>query len=453
MQNFISLSKQLPPFSLPSECHLEETIDIENKNGLIKAYNKDGTIYAALQFLNDRLHGLSSFYNKDRISYSITYQNGVANGWAGEFENDKICRAAIYDNGNMKSELFQKGDNLWEEVDISTGSILSVCSYDENHMRNGIGYIYTNGVVSEVVMFSNNEVVKKLKEIQNSKMKEYNDNQDLVYEGGYSNALKRNGEGKEYSNGVLVYSGNWLDDEKDGMGVSYKNNRMLYQGEWKHNLPYGKGFLLNEDGSILHSGEWINGKLKGISAYSITYTSDGVQKSVNPKIERGDKKKSSHGKCTVMVIQFLVNIGLLIALILALSRRKVEEENLSATVESREDFSNLSKNIKYLVIPSNSCNSNDFTDFSLEHFADLQTITIGDNSLQYVTYTSLKHLNSLTSIIIGRDSFGNRDLGTSMEIYRCDLLQNITIDRYSFISFKKADFIGTILISLLNRST
>ena len=446
MQDILTLPKQLQPFSLPKDCHWEENINLDNKNGMIKVYDENDTIYAELNYRNNQLNGLSSFYKSGNILYSITYQNNIANGWAGEFKNDKLHRAVIYENGEIKSELLQKDNSLWEEIDISTKTLLSICAYDESHMRNGIGYIYSNGTLSEIVIFKDNQIIQKMKEINGTEMKEYNDKGDFVYEGGFSKDFKRNGEGKEYSNGMLTYSGCWLDGEKDGMGMSYKNNTVLYQGTWKHNMPFGKGFLLNEDGSILHSGEWINGKLQGTSAYSITYTPSGVKKVANPKAKRDNKKaKSSQAKCILILIQFLVIIGLLIGLILSLSGKKIEEESSSVTVESLEDFTKLSKRIKHLIIPSNSCNSYDFTDFSLEHFANLQTIIIGDNSLQHVSHISLKHLDSLITIEIGKESFGSSDnLGTSMEISRCGLLQNITIDRYSFVSFKKADLIGTL---------
>ena len=56
---------------------------------------------------------------------------------------------------------------------------------------------------------------------KNGKGKEYDYNDNLIFEGEYKNG-KRNGKGKEYySNGKIKFEGEYLNGEKNGKGKKY----------------------------------------------------------------------------------------------------------------------------------------------------------------------------------------------------------------------------------------
>ena len=104
-------------------------------------------------------------------------------------------------------------------------------------------------------------------------MKEFYDNDELLFEGEYLNG-KRNGKGKEYyDNGNLKFEGEYLYDYKY-KGKYYINNKLEYEGEYLYNKKWnGKGY--DEYGNIIYElnngieGEYLNGEK--IQFYFILY--------------------------------------------------------------------------------------------------------------------------------------------------------------------------------------
>ena len=102
----------------------------------------------------------------------------------------------------------------------------------------------------------------------NGNGKEYDSNDDLIYEGEYLNG-ERNGKGNEYRNGNLIFKGEYLNGERNGKGKEYFNNKLLFEGEyykgtqWIGKLYDCSGKIINElkrekSGRIK---EYFNGKL------------------------------------------------------------------------------------------------------------------------------------------------------------------------------------------------
>ena len=67
----------------------------------------------------------------------------------------------------------------------------------------------------------------------NGKIKEYNEDGELKFEGEYLNG-KRNGKGKEYNfYGELIYEGEYLNGQRNGKGKEYdKYGKLIYEGEY-----------------------------------------------------------------------------------------------------------------------------------------------------------------------------------------------------------------------------
>ena len=84
----------------------------------------------------------------------------------------------------------------------------------------------------------------------NGKVKEYNDDGNLIFEGEYLNG-KRNGKGKQYNDdGNLIFEGKYLNGKRNGNVKEYYNNgKLKFEGEYINDKKWnGKGY--NNKGDI-----------------------------------------------------------------------------------------------------------------------------------------------------------------------------------------------------------
>ena len=112
-----------------------------------------------------------------------------------------------------------------------------------------------------------------------SKVKEYNYDGELIYEGEYLNG-KRSGKGNEFFLDELVFEGEYLNGKRNGKGKIYENGKLIFEGE------YIKGKLINDNfdkngkiitkckdgeitqiydfrGKLIFEGEFLNGEKNG----------------------------------------------------------------------------------------------------------------------------------------------------------------------------------------------
>ena len=62
--------------------------------------------------------------------------------------------------------------------------------------------------------------------------KEYDPDDKLIFVGTYLKG-KRNGKGKEYMYGKLIFEGEYLNGKKwNGKGKEYKNDKLIFEGEY-----------------------------------------------------------------------------------------------------------------------------------------------------------------------------------------------------------------------------
>ena len=70
-----------------------------------------------------------------------------------------------------------------------------------------------------------------------------------------------NGKGKEYySNGNILYEGDYINDKVEGNGKYIDENGECYIGQFKNGLRNGKGIFFSSDGNIKYEGNWIKGE-------------------------------------------------------------------------------------------------------------------------------------------------------------------------------------------------
>lgn len=85
-----------------------------------------------------------------------------------------------------------------------------------------------------------------------------------VYIGEYKKG-KLNGECLIYDYGVLVYEGGFKNGDMNGEGIEYfydNPGTVKYEGEFSGGVYSGKGVLYDENGDVIHKGEFVSGDIK-----------------------------------------------------------------------------------------------------------------------------------------------------------------------------------------------
>jgi antitoxin component YwqK of YwqJK toxin-antitoxin module len=91
------------------------------------------------------------------------------------------------------------------------------------------------------------------------------------YEGNLLNG-KRNGLGKLYMNGKLLYEGNFKDDLMDGQGKKYyPNGKLMYSGDFRIGKMDGEGKLYHEDGSLWYAAHFEQDSINGFGTVYFDY--------------------------------------------------------------------------------------------------------------------------------------------------------------------------------------
>ena len=101
----------------------------------------------------------------------------------------------------------------------------------------------------------------------------------------------------------------------------------------------------------------------------------------------------------------------------------------------------LDSTVTSIVIPSWTCNDDDYTIFDFSRFPQVKSIEIGDNCFAFVKTFEMNGLNQLKSLKIGKNSFSQKknsygdDESKSFHILNCKSLKSIEIGEWSFSDF------------------
>ena len=80
--------------------------------------------------------------------------------------------------------------------------------------------------------------------------------------------MEKNGKGiLYYSNGNILYEGDFINGKPEGNGKFIYENGNYYIGQFKNCLRNGKGILFYSNGNIKYDDDWINGKKEGNGKY------------------------------------------------------------------------------------------------------------------------------------------------------------------------------------------
>ena len=172
-------------------------------------------------------------------------------------------------------------------------------------------------------------------------------------------------------NGNMIYEGMMINWNRMGYGISSNDKGMMeYEGYWCNDLRFGYGKSFDNEGNMIFEGNWYNGN-------RIEYEYDGNGNDLNIQVKR--------------------------------------------------------------LKLNDNCVLNDF-DVSL--FLDLEELIIGDDCFENVELFKIDGLNHLKSIKIGINSFTKEKDGKvainrnrSFSILNCNELKSIEIGRYSFSDY------------------
>lgn len=242
--------------------------------------DKNGAVSAILFYKNGRLNGRCRFYNYGTLEKTTEFVNDVKEGWSLEYDyKESVVRKILYDKG-VEIRRMSKCERMKDYWVTSSNDGVCVCKYNDNNEPIEKGYIFENNHIKKVVVFENGREISMLKSFDGNEMIEYDINGNLIYCGGYAddimNDYPREGVGKEYWNGQLVYTGEWNNGKRDGWGKTLKYGYSDIEGNWKNGFPHGEG-VLRKSGVIIGNGMWDNCKLQLNESEWYDYKTDSIQ--------------------------------------------------------------------------------------------------------------------------------------------------------------------------------
>ena len=233
-----------------------EDFKLTQGNGYIKYYNSiNNKILFEGEYKNGEKTGRVKEYYNGELRFDGEYLNGKKNGKVKEYKESKLIfegGVEYFDDGNMKFKGEYLKDKMWngKVYDNENNSFILI---------NGKGKIKVFNKEGEVIFKGEYENGEK-----NGKGREYFKGK-LIYEGIYSKGKKvKYGKGREYNDfKEIIFEGEYFDGLRNGKGREYdEDGNLIYEGDYKNGLRNGKGKEYNNIGEIIFEGEYSNGNRK-----------------------------------------------------------------------------------------------------------------------------------------------------------------------------------------------
>lgn len=247
------------------------TIDAEYANGVINGnvmiYNAENIIQANLSVKNGLREGKCLEYDKEGNLHLMAYYHlDKMEGFARLYISGVFVKMYKCENDEFIYEYTTEKPGLIREVDSKTKKTIALSHMNENYNRNGVCHIFVDDKIHDITIYENGEPKRCLRLFEGNEMTEFNDNEEMIYKGEYLDSIElgypRNGTGKTYNKGSLIYYGNFIKGIRQGNGTYYRNGVKRFEGQWVRNYPNGYGKFYNEVGVLLYEGRWEYGYLK-----------------------------------------------------------------------------------------------------------------------------------------------------------------------------------------------
>ena len=226
----------------------------ETKNGEGLLYNGFGELLFRGTFVNDFLEGFGYFYHDGAIALKCLYKHSIL-----QLSTFIECT----ENHIIMVEQSVEG------IPIYKGGF-----HEERMERDGYGAEYENGLLSQYCIYENNMVIRILKRFNQGIMREFDNYDNMTYCGEYLDSLDdgypRQGEGREFDQGVLTFHGNYRDGKRHGCGTEfYPHGIARLRGKWEEGVCV-------ESQEVDRYGYYVKVKNDGRSTNSIRVV-DGVE--------------------------------------------------------------------------------------------------------------------------------------------------------------------------------
>jgi antitoxin component YwqK of YwqJK toxin-antitoxin module len=283
-------------------------------NGYVRDYDNNGNL-TNTQFFRDGKIQLIKDEDTLEIEERITYfpdkkvksryyfKKNLPIGIHRDYdENGNVISTSVYDNngiltgkGIIKDDGSREGDFTYFYED---GSIKSQGLYQNNRQNGKWNFYFKNGSFEQIGNFDNGYLTGEwkwynpdssllrsetfVKGKRNGLFYELNTKKDTIEKGYYLDGLK---QGMWYMNsGDVVERGKFVNDLKEGIWKAwYSNGALMYEGNFIKGFPDGKHMYYYENKSIKEEQFYVNGiKEKNWKKYNedgslfitITYQSD-----------------------------------------------------------------------------------------------------------------------------------------------------------------------------------
>ena len=387
--------------------------------------------------LNDYITSQKKKISINGVDYEVTlYQGDHSNEYLlSEMKNGRVeGRCQLFNRGILiLAWMMKNGKRIGRVTEYKNGKALQKENWDS---------IVGNDGDCRIIENSKEGLIMTIR----SKRKGENDDNDMViYRGGFDEEMNRDGYGIEYdmeNDGKEKIEGYWSKDKLIRMIREFdaENNQMIEYAENKsengndeilnripmyiggYSIENGKyvrnglGYLIDEaSGTAIRESEWEHGieKKGGIDLYEGWYV-EGMSESIRSVLK--------NEKPCEMKTEPIVSVH----------SKRIEIHNSS-------ELNEMDLKVTELVICSNCCN--DLNALDLNRFEWLESIEIGDECFGSVKTFKIDGLNRLKTIKIGNNSFTQKkndwanDESKSFHILNCESLESIQIGEWSFSDF------------------
>ena len=207
-----------------------EYLDNERKFEIKKEYDINGNLIYVAEYSNYEKKVLTK-EERYHLSLETSLKNGIENGKAKLYRNDKLISELEYINGKLNGKIEEEEENHGKFI----GEYLN---------GNRVGKLYDK----------DNKLKFEGEFLEGKRIgKEYDKNGNIIFEGEYLydfwNKKRWNGKGKEYSYDYLIYEGEYLNGKKWNGIIYNKINNSSFT------IKNGNGKKYDTRGNLLFDGE------------------------------------------------------------------------------------------------------------------------------------------------------------------------------------------------------
>ena len=212
----------------------KEGISIEYTEGTL------GKIYQIKDGQETDYEGfLKFFYETTKVWYEGNIERGIVHGYGEMYDTEgKYIFKGLFDCGRKLTIKKMSGSGGYQKEYDCEETLVNICKRDKNNKFEGVCYHYDlKGKISEIIEWSEGEIVELLATFEDGKMSEFQ-NDVKQYEGDYYEVSDfeylRDGFGQEFdSDGeTVIYEGYYFRGDRHGFGKTYQDGEVVYDGLW-----------------------------------------------------------------------------------------------------------------------------------------------------------------------------------------------------------------------------